>query len=186
MNSIYLDLPLPKSPPAIRLLTLLPSPIVTSPLRCTLSIATLSSNPEYVALSYCWGNPAPSEILTVLSTSASQDEIGIDIAANLTSALWRLRDESQSLIFWVDAICIYSYRTATKCCRNLRFRPQHCGGFGFASHCLDSNSQKPVRAPGARFGSRLQLPTNPSVCAMRVHTSISPSLHRRHTDLLES
>jgi hypothetical protein len=48
---------------------------------------------------------------------------------------------------WVDAICMYSYRTATKCCRNLRFRPQFCEGFGFASHCLDSNPQKPVRAP---------------------------------------
>ena len=58
----------------------------------------------------------------------------------------------------VDRVCTYSYRTATKCCRNLRFRPQFCEGFGFASHCLDSNPQKPVRAP---FGSRLQLPTAP-------------------------
>src|SRR5271154_348581 len=41
--------------------------------------------------------------------------------------------------------CIYSYRTATKCCRNLRFRPQFCEGF-------DSNPQKPVRALGAPLG----------------------------------
>jgi hypothetical protein len=59
------------------------------------------------------------------------------------------QDFSSDLWWWIDSICIYSYRTAMKCCRNLRFRPQFCEGFGFASHCLNSNPRKPVRALGA-------------------------------------
>jgi hypothetical protein len=79
------------------------------------------------------------------------------VTKNLTAALkyfTQIRSRFQDgFRLWADAVCMYSYRTATKCCGNLRFRPQFCEGFGFASHCLDSNPQKPVRALGAPFAA---------------------------------
>ena len=55
-----------------------------------------------------------------------------------------LRFTGRALRSDVDPICIYSYQTATKCCRNLRFGLSFVR-FDFASH-------KPVRALGTPLG----------------------------------
>jgi hypothetical protein len=114
----------------IRLLELLPDRW-TEEIRCELRIAALDKGPAYEALSYVWGNPQDTVEITVNGAP-------FKATRNLTAALRRLRSSRDSRTLWADAICIYSYRTATKCCRNLRFRPQFCEGFSFASHCLDS------------------------------------------------
>jgi Heterokaryon incompatibility protein (HET) len=105
----------------------------------------LQSAPPFEALSYTWG-------VVEFTSTITCDGSPMPVTQNLYEALTYLRQPDQERIMWIDAICIYSYRTATKCCRNLRFRPQFCEGFGFASHCLDSNPQKPVRALGAPLG----------------------------------
>ena len=134
----------------IRVLTLLPGNW-HDPISCELEVVSLNDDPAYFALSYVWGDPKAT-LPIFLHKHALQ------VTSNLENALRRLRGPTKPMVIWIDALCIHSYRTATKCCRNLRFRPQFCEGFGFASHCLDSDPQKPVRAP---FGSRLQSPTAP-------------------------
>jgi hypothetical protein len=159
----------------LRLLTIRKPENQTVLIKCDTQTFELNHAPRFDALSYVWGDPSVTKEIQFCGLSRL-------VTGNLFEALTRLREEGDSKWIWIDALCIYSYRTATKCCRNLRFRPQFCEGFGFASHCLDSNPQKPVRAP---FGSRLQSPTappntfqlkpvawklrktsNPSVCAM--------------------
>ena len=53
---------------------------------------------EYDALSYMWGDPAPTDIW--ISDKA------LPIANNLTTALQHLRYDGKPLIIWIDAICI--------------------------------------------------------------------------------
>ena len=93
----------------------------------------------YEAISYCWGDPEPTSSILI-------DGCTLGITDILDSFLRRKRVRASKQRLWIDAVCIYSYRTATKCCRNLRFRPQFCEG-------SDSNPQKPVLALGALWVS---------------------------------
>jgi hypothetical protein len=124
-------------------------PASSEPLQCKLWIADLiagrgvavSGTPDivtYNALSYSWGSGSPTGRVICNSVEVLVND-------TLASALRVLRHQQKEIHIWCDVLCIYSYRTATKCCRNLRFRPQFCEGF-------DSNPQKPVRALGAPLG----------------------------------
>ena len=112
---------------------------------CHVGTFERGSAPRYDALSYFWGDPIVTKPILL-------GEFRRQVETKLLAALKIIRRRQDCKYVWIDALCIYSYRTATKCCRNLMFRPQFCEGFGFASHCLDSNPQKPVRAPGAPLG----------------------------------
>lgn len=85
-----------KSP--TRLLQLLPGSI-DEPIECSIVNVNLYNNPDYEALSYCWGDAAnPIRI-----------HIGkeyLDVTRNLHDALVRLRDVENSRTLWIDAICI--------------------------------------------------------------------------------
>jgi hypothetical protein len=72
-----------------------------------LEVFSLQRCPEYRALSYCWGDP---EHLLPLNCNA----VAFDITRNLHSALEHLQVEYASQLLWIDAICIYSYRTIMK------------------------------------------------------------------------
>ncbi|KAH7385581.1 heterokaryon incompatibility protein-domain-containing protein [Phaeosphaeria sp. MPI-PUGE-AT-0046c] len=54
---------------------------------------------EYDALSYMWGDPAPTDVIWI-------SEKALPIANNLQNALAHLRHEDSPLIIWIDAICI--------------------------------------------------------------------------------
>jgi hypothetical protein len=54
---------------------------------------------EYDALSYMWGDPAPTNTIHVSGKALS-------IASNLNTALHYLRHISRPLIIWIDAVCI--------------------------------------------------------------------------------
>jgi hypothetical protein len=74
---------------------------------------SLDNCPDYIALSYTWGNPV--DTVSVLGGGKV-----VEVTRNLKDALWQLRENrkallrqkhsglhhSQSLRFWVDAICI--------------------------------------------------------------------------------
>lgn len=78
-----------------------------------LEIYSLDNCPNYIALSYTWGNP--KNTVPVLSGGKV-----VEITRNLKDALWQLRENrkrllrskdlglhcSQSLRFWIDAVCI--------------------------------------------------------------------------------
>jgi hypothetical protein len=123
-------------------------------IHCRITHERLSNRPEYEALSYTWRNHEDTHEIWCSGRHLS-------ITKNLRAALHHLRYAAKPRKLWIDAICIYSYRTATKCCRNLRFRPQFCEGF-------DSNPQKPVRALGAPLGLGCS-------CQLYPHVSAEPA-----------
>jgi len=55
--------------------------------------------PIYEALSYCWGDPEITEMI-------SCDDIMVPVTRNLEAALRNLRLGDQTRMLWVDAICI--------------------------------------------------------------------------------
>lgn len=82
----------------IRVLYLWPSENFDAPLDGFFVVQRPSTEP-YKALSYAWGDPAPTDVLFV-------DGYPCGIAANLAAGLRRLRPATEMLTIWVDAICI--------------------------------------------------------------------------------
>lgn len=82
----------------MRLLTLEPG-LWDTCIKCRLSHANLTDKPIYDALSYMWGNA--TDIRQILL-----DGHVWEITANLEVALRYLRKEHETLILWVDALCI--------------------------------------------------------------------------------
>jgi len=84
---------------SIRLLTLLPSSSRDASLDIQLTVADLSDNPQYEALSYAWGDDMGSAAVNCQGTV-------IPVTSNCESALRRLRYRDKPRTLWVDAICI--------------------------------------------------------------------------------
>jgi hypothetical protein len=85
---------------------------------------------HYTTLSHCWGK---KHIVTTTKATLEQRKLEVQWprlsrtfqdAINITRALG-IR------YIWIDSLCIYSYRTAMKHLRNLRFMPQFSEGFDF-------------------------------------------------------
>src|SRR4051794_5366498 len=73
--------------------------MVYDPIECDLQVASLSSQENYEALSYPWGNLA-------LTTPIRLSGMAFQVTASLELALRHLHDEDQDRILWIDAICI--------------------------------------------------------------------------------
>ena len=83
---------------SIRLLAIRPN-VGGQVLQCRFSIARLSENPDFVALSYVWGGLPPTEEM----------ELGgkrFYIRRNLWELLSHVRRPKSLMIVWVDAVCI--------------------------------------------------------------------------------
>lgn len=113
---------------SIRLLHLLPAHDTqdSAPLKCHLveteitdgssngfdSNETKVAHVKYQALSYTWGEPVFSHSLQVLDSGINRDNPKkssagfIRITENLHSALCSLRSPTETLVLWVDAVCI--------------------------------------------------------------------------------
>lgn len=68
-------------------------------IRCTLENVEIKNAPEYIALSYAWGDP----------TDTVEIELGgrpFRVTTNLVGALRRIRRWKRPRHFWADAICI--------------------------------------------------------------------------------
>ncbi|MCJ1450478.1 hypothetical protein MMC28_000809 [Mycoblastus sanguinarius] len=98
MASQYQYPPLKQVESEIRILRIHPSPTLISPLICSLTSASLTQTPQYIALSYTWGPLVRNQSITI-------DDHPFTITANLAMALLRLRKAGWQMI-WVDAICI--------------------------------------------------------------------------------
>ncbi|OJD37910.1 het-domain-containing protein [Diplodia corticola] len=61
---------------------------------------------EYLALSYTWGMPARGGEEKFLRVIDTNETYKIEIKPNLHGALMRLRDPVDTLLLWIDAICI--------------------------------------------------------------------------------
>ncbi len=82
----------------IRLLTLQPGRR-DEPIKCDLSVVGLDEEPLFEALSYTWGDPAPTTPILLRGRS-------VNVTSNLQGALLHLRNESVPRNLWVDAVCI--------------------------------------------------------------------------------
>lgn len=91
--------PLSRRTRQTRLVTLLPRSQTGVELRCTLEHISLDKPPNYAALSYTWGNSEAIKPITV-------NEKQYFITKNLDSALRSLQHENESLVLWIDSLCI--------------------------------------------------------------------------------
>lgn len=77
-----------------------------SPLSAQLRVFDLDGEPEFAALSYCWGPPGFSHTISCVADISSNNlPIHLPITKTLHSALIRLRNLGVQRI-WVDQICI--------------------------------------------------------------------------------
>ena len=84
----------------IRLIHLEPSRELESGIKCRLEYTTLANHrPEYIALSYVWGDAKDKRSITV-------DGKHLDITASLECALRHIRDPYKTLLIWADGVCI--------------------------------------------------------------------------------
>lgn len=90
--------PLRVSQQEIRILVIKSSENSDDQLQCGLEYCALGTNPEYDALSYCWGNPSDQKTIYI---SGNQ----LRVTVNLARALRELRAKGIRRI-WADAICI--------------------------------------------------------------------------------
>lgn len=97
MQSVYE--PLNSAAREIRLLQLHPAASPADPVKCTLQTISLSNKPTYIALSYFWGTSEERSPIFV-------NETEFPATLNLCAALRRMRSDSESGTFWVDAVCI--------------------------------------------------------------------------------
>ncbi|KAI1541700.1 heterokaryon incompatibility protein [Pyrenophora tritici-repentis] len=82
-----------------RLLSLAPNADPDSAITCRLFTANLAEVPSYTALSYVWGDPTITKPIFV-------NDIEVQVTVNLEAALRRIREVHETVIIWVDALCI--------------------------------------------------------------------------------
>lgn len=82
----------------IRLLHVKPG-VAPDIIKCTIEITDLTTKPCYEALSYEWGDDEPEWEIIV-------DERPVAIRDNLRCALQHIRDENDTIVLRIDALCI--------------------------------------------------------------------------------
>jgi hypothetical protein len=118
-------------PHNVRILNLRPGGTEASEVVCELVDENLDQiKNKYEALSWSWGTREWDHRVHIHHRGK---DFVFKVPASLASALKALRRVKRVRRLWIDAICIYSYRTATKHLRNLRFMPPFSEGFDFVS-----------------------------------------------------
>ena len=90
--------PLKQERGEIRLLTLCPGNFEQD-IQCKLRIVSLDQHPNYVALSYCWGDPNDRATISL-------NEQDHPVTSSLATALRYVRRNDEEVILWNDATCI--------------------------------------------------------------------------------
>ena len=86
-------------PDEIRLVKILPGSGVST-VKCELQSAVLGpKTPKYIALSYCWGN-------VTHKTWVNCNRQRLAVTKDLLNAIRRLRRKSETVMLWIDQICI--------------------------------------------------------------------------------
>jgi hypothetical protein len=80
-----------------RLIRLLPEK--TSSLECGIVHASLEHTPDYVAISYTWGDGVDKATLVL-------DDATVTVTASLYGALRAVRERTHPILVWIDGLCI--------------------------------------------------------------------------------
>jgi len=104
--------------PQIRLFELAPAALLDYPVFGSLHIVDLDEDeedrPEFDALSYQWGKPVPNYEINIVG-DANTNSGSLRVTQNLIHALRDLRQSDESLVIWIDAICIDQQDENEKC-----------------------------------------------------------------------
>jgi hypothetical protein len=123
----YVYEPIPEGR-SIRVLKLHQKPY--GPIHCSLRVVSINERPTYSTISYTWNDPSLTHVVNC-------DGKAIRTAASSYRLLHEIRqEEHRDEQLWIDAICIYSHRTATKDLGTMRFTPQFFVRFNF-THLVD-------------------------------------------------
>ena len=71
----------------------------TSNIKCEIEHHSLENPPDYIAISYAWGDADDSEKIVLEGAT-------IPVTVSLYGALWALREKKKSVLVWVDALSI--------------------------------------------------------------------------------
>lgn len=123
--------PLEQERREIRLLTLCPGAFEKE-IQCKLRIVSLDQHPNYVALSYCWGDPNDRDTISI-------NERTISVTNSLATALKYMRGNDEKVILWNDATCINQTDEAEKGSQIMLMGQIYAGGksdtrISFGSH----------------------------------------------------
>jgi hypothetical protein len=88
---------LPLANQEFRLLRVLPERM--SRLKCEIIHHSLNDSPDYIAISYAWGDSLDAKSLVL-------DGAAVSVATNLHDALKAVRHKKNDTLVWVDALCI--------------------------------------------------------------------------------
>ena len=107
--ALYKDYPL-QNPDSIRVLMLHPGD-GDAVIEISVVTVRLSAKPNFIALSYTWGNPIDERHpsyreydLVKYHISCARELLAVQ--QNLYEALWQLREKQEYSPLWIDAICI--------------------------------------------------------------------------------
>jgi hypothetical protein len=87
---------------------LMSSPFASAPeeiVTCTLEVVSLHKCPNYLALSYTWGDPKILKSIQIKSVN-DKSKRTFEVTVNLDTALRHIRQERNPVCIWADAICI--------------------------------------------------------------------------------
>lgn len=107
MDDLYKNLPLERPDAQIRLLRILPGQNDKFELTVHDFDPKYSSVPEYIAISYTWGDKEPTQPITVNGHV-------VQVRLHCWQALSRLRSHHNTVIVWIDSICINQSSTKEK------------------------------------------------------------------------
>jgi hypothetical protein len=97
----------------IRLLRLAPGDELAT-IKISLLYTNLDQHPPYEALSYTWGDPKDTTLI-----SCDEDGATLAVTRNCSAALRRLRSQANERTLWIDAICI-DQSNMTECSQQVR------------------------------------------------------------------
>ena len=143
MDSEGIYAPLQKSCNEIRLLALDSAKGEDVSIVGHLNTIFLDVEPEYVALSHCWGDPAVTEPIQI-------GEKTLKVTTNLALALQKLRSLYSQRQFWIDAISINQASVQERNIEVLRM------GAAFVIAWLGSGDQ-PIKMDGKDMRMNLEL-----------------------------
>lgn len=90
----------------IHLLRLLPAKDMAPPISVELYVSDMEGeDPQYEALSYCWGTDMSTNTLNV-GTAGAERTFKLSLTSNLDSALRHLRRSDRPRTLWIDSVCI--------------------------------------------------------------------------------
>lgn len=82
----------------VRVLIILPN-VLSEPIRCEVKHIDLDDHPEFIAISYAWGDPNDTCLMLLCGKE-------FPITRSLWGALRALRSELGEVVAWADAVCI--------------------------------------------------------------------------------